>query len=99
MSKLHKAIKVESVTITTVTVKCDRCKATASGQCGYPNIEMFVQRELKYTTIATNRTYKSNYPKTVVVCPACMAALETYFLNEPTVAKSSLVSHDFPLAG
>lgn len=83
MKSLNKAIKVSSVTITTVTVKCDRCKAVASGQCNYPNHEMFVQRELKYTTIKTNRSAASNaWPKEVIVCNPCMADLESHFLNE-----------------
>jgi hypothetical protein len=83
MKSLNKAIKVSSVTITTVTVKCDRCKVVAYGQCNYPNHEMFVQRELKYTTIKTNRTSASNsWPKEVIVCPSCMGELESLYLNE-----------------
>lgn len=80
--KLHRAITVASVTITTVSVKCDRCKAVASGQCTYPNHEMFVARELKYISINTNRSTRSMYPVHKMVCPHCAKALEDFFLGE-----------------
>jgi hypothetical protein len=79
VKNLPKAITVSSVTITTVSVKCDRCRSTASGTCSYPNHAMFVQRELKYVTISVNRTTKSNYPKEVVICPDCAGELESMF--------------------
>jgi hypothetical protein len=79
--KLPRAITVASVTKTMVSVKCDRCKAVATGQCTYPNHEMFVARELKYITIHTNRGTRSMYPQTKVVCPACAQALEDCFLQ------------------
>jgi len=75
---LHKNITVSSVTITTVKAKCDRCRATAEGQCGYPNHAMFVQRELRYTTIEVART-STGFPKTVLVCPDCLLVLEGAF--------------------
>lgn len=78
---LHRAIKVASVTITTVTATCERCKAVASGECKYPNHEMFVARELKYITIRASRGTRSMYPQTKVVCPDCAKALEDAFLN------------------
>lgn len=80
---LHRAIKVASVTVTTVTVKCDRCKATATGQCPYSNIERFVARELKYIRINTNRSTRSMYPQHKMVCPDCAKALEDFFLLDP----------------
>lgn len=81
---LPRAIKVASVTVTTVVVTCDRCKKKASGQCTYPNHEMFVSRELKYITIKTNRSTRSMYPVTKVVCPPCAQELEDFFLGEET---------------
>lgn len=82
MSKqLHKNISVTSVTITTVTAKCERCRNTSSGQCSYPNHEMFVQRELKFSTIKLNRT-STGYPKEVLVCRECVMDLEAAFLNK-----------------
>jgi hypothetical protein len=78
---LPRAITVASVTTTTVSVKCDRCKAVATGTCTYPNHAMFVARELKYITIHTNRGTRSMYPQTKVVCPACAQALEDCFLQ------------------
>jgi hypothetical protein len=79
-NKLHKNISVTSVTITTVTAKCERCRNTASGQCNYPNHEMFVQRELKFSTIKLNRT-STGYPKEVLVCRNCVMDLESAFLS------------------
>ena len=90
MQKLPKAIKVASVTVTTVSVTCDRCKATASGQCPYPNYQMFVARELKYITIHTNRGTRSMYPQHKTVCPSCAQDLEDLFLTPP-VAKDELL--------
>ena len=78
-NKLHKAIKVASVTITTVTVKCERCKAVATGTCDYPNHASFVRNELKYVTINCNRTL-TNYPKEVIVCPSCFQDFQDSFL-------------------
>lgn len=78
---LHKNIGVTRITITTVTAKCERCKATASGQCNYPNHEMFVQRELKYSTIRLDRT-STNYPKKLLVCRSCMMDLEAAFMDK-----------------
>lgn len=78
---LHRAISVASVTITTVTVKCERCKNVASGQCNYPNIEAFVARELKYIQINTSRSPRSNYPQHKIVCLDCAKELEEFFLN------------------
>jgi hypothetical protein len=89
-NKLHKNIGVTSVTITTVTAKCERCKATASGQCNYPNHGMFVQRELKYTTIQVART-STGFPKEVLVCPACLKDLETLWLEVPARTRGVLV--------
>ena len=80
--KLPRAVKVASITITTVSVTCDRCKAVASGECKYPNHEIFVARELKYITIHTNRSTRSMYPQVKVVCPDCAKALEDFFLGE-----------------
>jgi hypothetical protein len=84
MSKhLHRAITVSSVTTTTVSAKCDRCKAVASGTCSYPNHAMFVTRELKYILISTNRSTRSMYPQHKLVCPDCAKDLEDLFLTAP----------------
>jgi len=80
---LHKGIKVTSVTITTVEAKCDRCKKKASGECGYPNHQMFVKEKLKYTTIYADRTSKSTYAKELLVCQDCTEELEDLFLAVP----------------
>lgn len=80
-NKLHRSIKVDSITVTTVTVKCDRCKLTATGQCHYPNVEMFVTRELRYILIRTNRSTRSMYPQHKMVCPNCAVELENFFLS------------------
>jgi hypothetical protein len=78
-TKLHRAIKVSSVTITTVSVTCERCKRTTSGECSYPNHEMFVARELKHITIKLNRSTRSMYPVTKLVCMDCAKDLEAAF--------------------
>lgn len=80
--KLHRAIKVASITVTTVTVTCDRCKAKATGQCSYPNHAIFVARELKYIEINTSRSTRSMYPVHKMVCPDCAKDLENYFTQE-----------------
>ncbi len=80
--KLHRAINVASVTKTMVTVKCDRCKKTATGEVKYTNIEMFVGRELKYIQINTSRSTKSMYPLHKLVCLDCAKELEDFFLGE-----------------
>ena len=84
MKNLHRAISVSSITTTTVSVKCDRCKKVASGTCSYPNHAMFVARELKYITINTNRSTRSMYPQHKIVCPDCAAQLEAFFMLDPT---------------
>lgn len=82
-NKLHRAIKVAEVTITTVTATCERCKKSTSGQCTYPNHEIFVQRELKYITIHTNRSTRSMYPVVKLVCLECAKELEDFFMTPP----------------
>lgn len=77
--KLHRAIKVTEVRITTVSVTCERCGAKASGQCSFPNHEIFVSRELKYITITTNRSTRSQYPVHKLVCMDCARELEAFF--------------------
>jgi hypothetical protein len=41
---------------------------------------MFVQRELKFSTIKLNRT-STGYPKEVLVCRNCVMDLESAFLS------------------
>ena len=76
--ELHKNISVSSVTITTVTAKCERCKKVESGQCSYPNHASFVRRELKFSVIHVDNM-PTGFPKEVLVCRDCLVVLKGAF--------------------
>ena len=78
---MHKSINVVVVKTTTVTVICDRCKTTASGVCSYPNIEMFVCEKLKYVHVKTNRSVKSTWPQSKMLCPDCFKEFHDLFMT------------------